>query len=65
MLGPGALYTFGDGIYVSAKKTMKNPITEAVCTVAAGMILIGALVGAVLYTLLGGVICLDKRDARP
>jgi len=60
-----ALYVFGDLHYVSAKKTMKNKIKEAACTVVGGVILIGTLVGAVLYALLGGVIHLNKREVRP
>jgi len=44
---------------------MKNPIKEAACMVAAVLIMIGTLVGAVLYILLGGVIHLNKREAQP
>lgn len=54
----------GEGISLSTN-TMKNQIQEFACKVVGGFILLGTVIGMVLYTLLGGVIHLNKREARP
>ena len=53
----------GDVTHLSTK-TMKNQIQEFACKVVDGFILLGTVIGMVLYVLLGGVVDLNKRDAR-